>query len=403
MPSSDNKRIFYPAHQIGIKPDSDGDYTFAAGDEVRGVQSASMATNFNLTPIFQLGSLPLYENREEIPDIEVSISKVGDGYAPIFCMATQDGVDPTLVGRSTARAMVGMSIFPDTSVSTSGNSPLTAVAASGMFVNSVSYNFTTEGPFSEDVSLVGNNKLWYKTSLSGDGGRPDYGEADLRTMPAVVFAGAFTDDEAPLAVGGIAHSEDLIYAPVGTGVDSNGAIDESDVTVLPVEVYGISQNGINEVGPDGSFNAHISSITVSVDLSREDINELGRKGPYHRAVAFPVEVTTSIEATATEGDLVSALEIGNFGSGVGCDNVGRNLNDRTIRIATCDGLRIYLGRKNKLQETNYSGGDSEGGNVTVSYNYVTYNDFTVMHPEDPAATGEFAWANRDDYLTEAGS
>ena len=62
-------------------------------------------------------------------------------------------------------------------------------------------------------------------------------------------------------------------------------------------------------------------------------------------------------------------------------------------------LEIYLGEKNKLASVNYGGGDAGGGNVTVSYSYTTFNDFTVLHPEDPNASGAEWWANRS-YLPD---
>ena len=77
---------------------------------------------------------------------------------------------------------------------------------------------------------------------------------------------------------------------------------------------------------------------------------------------------------------------------MGCGSTGRNVNNRTIRIASCDGTRIYLGRKNKLSSVNYSGGDTGGGNVTISYTFSTFNDCTVMHSQDP--NGSYAWADR---------
>ena len=76
------------------------------------------------------------------------------------------------------------------------------------------------------------------------------------------------------------------------------------------------------------------------------------------------------------------------------------MTDATIRIATCEGLRIYLGKKNKLASVNYGGGDAGGGNATVSYTFTTFNDFTVIHESDVA--GENAvWTNggnKMDYL-----
>ena len=46
---------------------------------IRGVQSVGITTNFNLEQVFQLGQLAVYEDVEEVPDIEVSVERVLDG------------------------------------------------------------------------------------------------------------------------------------------------------------------------------------------------------------------------------------------------------------------------------------------------------------------------------------
>ena len=75
------------------------------------------------------------------------------------------------------------------------------------------------------------------------------------------------------------------------------------------------------------------------------------------------------------------------------------MTPQSIRIVSCDGTSIYLGTQNKLDSVNYGGGDAGGGNVTVSYSYSTFNDFTVIHPQDPDNSGEVWWTNRASYLT----
>jgi hypothetical protein len=110
--------------------------------------------------------------------------------------------------------------------------------------------------------------------------------------------------------------------------------------------------------------------------------------PYHRYVTFPVEVTSEFEVVAVSGDGINATESGYYSgltgntvatpSDTGC--VARhNLLDQTIFIETCEGTRIYLGTKNKLTSVNYTGGDTGGGNVSVTYSYSTFNDFVVAH------------------------
>lgn len=45
----------------------------------------------------------------------------------------------------------------------------------------------------------------------------------------------------------------------------------------------------SSLATDG-WNCHICPINVSVDLGREEIRELGKKGPYFRTVKFPIGV-----------------------------------------------------------------------------------------------------------------
>jgi len=81
-----------------------------------------------------------------------------------------------------------------------------------------------------------------------------------------------------------------------------------------------------------------------------------------------------------------------------CTDIQDNLSNEVIRIATCEGTRIYLGNKNKLASINYGGGDAGGGNVTVTYSYTTFNDFTVLHPQDPTSQSSGWWETRSGYL-----
>jgi hypothetical protein len=40
-------------------------------------------------------------------------------------------------------------------------------------------------------------------------------------------------------------------------------------------------------------------------------------------------------------------------------------------------MNFYLGKNNRLTSVNYSGGDTGGGNVTVTYSFTGYNTFYV--------------------------
>ena len=390
-----NNRIFYAVQQVGFRPDGAADATnFTA---LHGVQSVGMTTNFNLSQVFELGQISIYENIEDIPDVEISLTKVLDSRPLIYTSATTNATSPTLSGRQNAKSVFALAIFPDTNDSAkTGTQPDSQCEASGLFVSSISYNFPVDGEFTEDVTLVGNHKMWHNDPKAVQFGV--YGEVDAD------FTGAFTDtgEEVNLDNGGVQRRENLLLgaAAGGAGTDSNGASRDADITVLPTQIHGISADGTNIKTDGQNFDAHIQNITVSTDLGREEIFELGRKSPYHRYATFPVEVTCEIEVIAVSGDMVSAIEEGILtpGSATGCNDSG-NLTDETIRIATCDGTRIYLGKKNKLSSVSYGGGDAGGGNATVTYSYSTFNDFTVMHEAD--TNTNFAWGSKNTYVAPA--
>ena len=86
------------------------------------------------------------------------------------------------------------------------------------------------------------------------------------------------------------------------------------------------------------------------------------------------------------------------GSEDACTGIVDNLSNQVIRVATCEGTRIYLGTKNKLASVNYGGGDAGGGNVSVTYSYTNFNDMTVMHPQDPSTGIPWSQTTKDAYL-----
>jgi len=378
-----NNRIYYPIQQVGFrKPGAVGS---AGMVEAHGVQSVSITTTFNLEQAFELGQLAIYENIEGIPSVEVSLTKILDGYPLLYCLATATDAagnnltGPQLAKRAPAETIMSLAIFSETLESSSGT-PKQYVEMSGLTVSSVSYNFPLEDNFSEDITLAGNNKVWGSYD-----GTDAIGETCTAPFATSGFPGQFTDNaDAPIGSGGVNRRENMIFAT------SAGQADDADYTRLPGDIFGVSDGGIK------SGLVHVSSMTVSTDLAREDLFELGARSPYAKTVTFPVEVTCDIEVTSVSGDLVNAID--DCGGTTACVTP-TNLADRTIRIATCEGTRIYLGTKNKLSSVSYGGGDAGGGNVTVTYSYQTFNDFTVLHSGDTFnAEGQNWWGARSGYL-----
>lgn len=351
-----NKRIYYAVQEVTL-----------SGNRVGGLQTVGISTNFNLEQVFEMGQLEIYQNIEEVPEVEVTLNKVLDGTLPIYILATEGGSvkDPlaiaegaSLAKRQKARTDLVLAIFDDSLENARGNA-LSAVSCPGMYVSSVSYTFPVDGNFTEDVTLVGNDKVWGAAAAGS--------HADAN------------DNNSPGADSGVGRRQHL---------DMSACVFPSQIPTTASTVAGGGQivTDLQNVSGDG-FGIHFQNITVSCDLGRESINELGRFGPYTRYATFPVEVTAEFEVLSTLGDGINAAEEGYYtgsggvvsvanGSELACDPKF-NLLDQTIYLQTCEGLKLHLGFKNKLTSVSYQGGDTGGGNVTVTYSYSTYNDFNV--------------------------
>lgn len=352
-----NKRIIYACQGVAIT--SMGKGSVANDDMVHGVQSVGITTNFNLEQAFELGQLEIYENIEGLPDIEVTLERVLDGYSLMYHMATQGASDGnSLVSRSKAQCDLRLGIFSEDADSigaatANGGNAEVEVYCSGMYVSSISYTLPTDGNATESLTLVGNNKKW----LTG---------ADVKILDA--SANLFNGNDTPLALvpgsGGIQRREDIMISGC----------------ILPKSIQGVSGTGLGN-GYDFSNSTptvHIQNVTISTDFSREDINELGRKTPYYRPAGFPIEVTCEIEAISVSGDFITALEEGNPALNNSASS-GNNTEEETIFFKTRCGYGWNLGTKNRLSSVSYGGGDAGGGNVSCSYSYTNFNKLEVQH------------------------
>lgn len=385
--------IKWPAQQLNIIGKSTG-FTFGCASTASGVQSVGMNANFDLQPVFQLGQSEVYENSEQLPQIEMTVSKALDGACPAYLLATVEATSPSLFGRTPTFCNAALSIYPCTLDSASGT-PNAIMVASGMQVGSVGFSFSVDGPFTEDITLIGNDMVWkLGNGLTHPGLCSNVNPTFTDQLNTISVVGCLAANNATPPEE-IQFREHMIFTPTdGYTNDQNGMYGDPDCTILPPDVYGISASGTNP-GTDVA----IQSISVSVDLNREDINCLGRRGPKNRTITLPITVTTDIEVISDYGHLVSATEYGVCtASGAGqCDGI-TNLQHRTIRIATCDGLRVYTGVKNKLASVSRTGGDTGGGNLSVTYSYQTYNTLVVMHEHDLNSSAAAWWAAREDYL-----
>lgn len=313
-----NRRIFYACQAVGIGDKDGANFTVA-----HGVQSVGINTTFNLEQIFEVGMISIYENVENVPDVEVTLEKVLDGRPLLYALATASAAGTTLSAKSVAQCSVALAIFDDTSVAATGTANAGCVMKSGV-VSQITYKIAVEGNATESITIVGNNKIW-TNALS-----PSNGEWYIDNLPA-------------------------------TDVPD----DKPDLTVQRRQHVNIGASKIPSCIPAISS---FQSISVGANIAREKILELGSKVPYFRYAKFPVEVTAQFEIIAKKGDQIGVVEDSN------------NLTDEEIKLVFLNGTIIDLGKKNKLESANYQGGGTDGGNATITYSFKTFNDFTVTDP-----------------------
>lgn len=202
------------------------------------------------------------------------------------------------------RANLDFVIYADTG--NAGPSQQLSIKCTGMYVNNVSYSFPVEGNPTESVTLIGNHKAWSGGSI---------------TVPQSVTGGTDTAD----------------------------VLKRSDIQVT---------------APGSSRRQNVS---ISLNLNREPVYQLGQFGPYARFATYPVEVTAEVEELLTDAAGQDAFDEGQ-------DEVP--VKDQTISV-TAGSLTVNLGDKCFLSSSSQSGGDASGGNVTLTNSYTTYNTFTV--------------------------
>lgn len=363
-----NNRIYYASQTIQLKPQTSTPTgpsdIFDGWYQPLGLQSVGMTTNFATEQAFQLGAVELYDNVETTPEVEVSISRVIDTTAPLYlmCMGGKNGVDgangASLVSLANNRVNFRLGIYEDSNQFISGNAKQ-HVVCSGMYLSNFTYTLPVDGNATEEVTLVGNHKIWNTGNFLED---TNYTFSVGNTFDPNTRVNNYSTTSAS----GILRRQ---YFNI-------------QGSVLPIGSGGIKKPNSTGAAQAGGQLPHIQNITISADLGRESINQLGKFAPYCRYATFPVEVTSEFEVVSPDGDHIDAKDFSNESF---CNGNKTNLTNHEIVLAVCDAdvantnnsLVFDLGKKNTLTSVNHTGGDTGGGNVTVTYSFRNFNNFTI--------------------------
>ena len=355
-------RVFYGSQVAQIIPATTGAY-FTDWYQPLGVQSVGLNSTFDTQQTFQLGALDLYDISENVPNVEVTINKFLDGTSPLYfmCMGGQSGIsgancttfDPDQLLSKGIGALANnfvnfrLGIYDGVETSSNGNTN-DYVECPRMYLSRFTYTFPVDGNATEEITLVGNNKTWNQNKAV-NAQAAGYVEGDPVQTPMAGYPfNAYTLTASKLA------RRQFIFSALPTG---DGGM------------------------PTGVAN-HLQSITISANLGRDNIVQLGAFAPRTRYATFPIEVTSEFEVVATVGDYVNARD---FLDASGCNINYRNLKMLPIEVTVCGNtgvagtgpsyLSIYLGSGNQLTAVNYNGGDTSGGNATATYSFRNYNEF----------------------------
>jgi len=343
---------------------------------LNGVQSVGFSSSVEFEQIFELGHLQIFENIEGSPTCEMTIERAlpvnSNSMFEMFGTPAGDFKNYSVnLGNfasdkgMTARLSVQSDgdVMTNTSTNNSTSNFLYGFQING-FTSNYSISAQTDGAVTESLGIAG---------------------VDLIVMPS----GSSTKDQmvkrGTADAVGVFRRQDL---------DINKQYLAGGALVAPVHYYG-----------------RVQSASISVDVGREDLLEMGRKGPYIRYASFPVEVTMDVEYNVDTGK--DSIKGGNFQDGLSTENghgyqkMSPINSDSNCAISSESVISINGSRRigtssapltcnatgaeeggvlyamfaavsgAKMQSQSWSGGDTGGGVVTISESYTSFNALRV--------------------------
>ncbi len=124
------------------------------------------------------------------------------------------------------------------------------------------------------------------------------------TLPGSVTVGGgdvvkirYAADAYATAVPGDSNEQHANYFTPATDANTGDHSNVGGLRQGQIEIYLVDP----DASTDYEMSLRLQTVTIAAALTREPLSELGHLKPYDRPVTFPVEITTTVEATA--GDL----------------------------------------------------------------------------------------------------
>lgn len=336
------ERVFYACQAISVNSSS-AETTLPK--YLAGIQTASLTSNSDFVQINQFGMIDVLQNLENNTTVECTIeSAVLNNRRSLF----------DIFGKYAQSANhMYFSVYPDiTGIETNPYVDSTAsvpqtILLDAPYITSFSFNLSTDGFATESVTLS-TNSIRAKDGV-------DLGAANTNGISTRYFQGSgFLRSDAYLRVSGHAAP----WTDTSSGFDSNTK------------------------WSTGVYYDKLQSVSISLDVGREDLFKLGQKAPYYKAAQFPLETTLEyvIADNYADGGGMPSIDPVRLGANSGVyDMYGFKLHLFSNKHET-DPTIEYRMENAVLTSQAKSGGDVGGGVSTTTYSFSSYALLDITYP-----------------------
>lgn len=308
-----NQRVFYACQGICYN-----------GVPVEGVQSVTLNTQQENIVLDQYGSFKVHKLVPNYPEITINVSRiVSSGITPLIYSGTLEENINThgntmclFIGQDTASGL-----------SSSADNETYNIFLSGVSVNSVSYDFSAQGNFTEQIELKTYHKLFNQCPAARS-----------------IFSNLRKD-------AAVNRRQDLKTA------------DSLIATSLLKD-------------------ANITNVSVNANFGIQDIKEFGMNvsnpNNLYRYATLPIMTTTAVTAIINGSglDFYDIDPVNHPETNHLCKYSGLESGIVPLKFVLCSNLELNAGT-GSLTSVEYNGGDTGGGNVEVTLTFESANQFTL--------------------------